>query len=343
MLRLIKLIIWIVLITGGIFFWKYSSFENTVLTSEASTLEVSWGGFQSVLIDAGANSLFTKIYLSENVPDFELQKGSYIIPANANIKTYIESLKTPINATDITLTFLEGWNIFDIDKFLSDKNLINTWEFIDYSENFCSPDTYPSSLGWQACDIKVDFPFIADAESLEGFLYPDTYSVNPNTFSVRDLAIRMLQNFETKIIDSGIISNMWSIEILDIINLASIVEKEERNSAEKATVAGILKKRLDEWWMIGADITVCYPFRLTAEQCKLSVTKYLYEKNDYNTRQKIGLPAGPIWNPSQETIKATLSPKNTEYYYYLHDTQTGQIYYGRNNAEHERNKQLYLR
>jgi len=327
MLRLVKLIIWIALITGGIFFWKYSSFENTVLTSDVSTLEISWGGFQSVLIDAGSNPLYTRIYLSENKPDFELQKGSYIIPANANIKTYIESLKTPINATDIPLTFLEGWNIFDIDEFLTDKELINTWEFISFAENH---------------NLWEEYIFLNWIDSLEWYLYPDTYAINPNNFSVDILARKMLDNFNTKIFQ-WYLQDADNETIFEIITLASIVEKEERNSAEKATVAGILKKRLDEWWMIGADITVCYPFRLTAEQCKLSVTKYLYEKNDYNTRQKIGLPAGPIWNPSQETIKATLFPKDTEYYYYLHDTQTGQIYYGRNNAEHERNKQLYLR
>jgi cell division protein YceG involved in septum cleavage len=56
----------------------------------------------------------------------------------------------------------------------------------------------------------------------------------------------MLSNFTLKIIDSGIINDMGSIEILDVINLASIVEKEERNASEKSTVAGILKKRLDE-------------------------------------------------------------------------------------------------
>ena len=73
-------------------------------------------------------------------------------------------------------------------------------------------------------------------------------------------------------------------------------------------------------WQIGADITVCYAFRLTSEECRLSVTKYLYEKNEYNTREKIGLPAGPIWNPSLETFKATLYSKDSPYYYYLHDT-----------------------
>lgn len=152
----------------------------------------------------------------------------------------------------------------------------------------------------------------------------------------------MLDNFNSKIFQWYLV-DADNQTIFEIITLASIVEKEERNNNEKPTVAGILKKRLDEGWQIGADITVCYPFRLTAEQCKLSVTKYLYEVNDYNTRQKVGLPAGPIWNPSEVTIQATLFPKDTDYYYYLHDTQTGQIYYAVDNAGHERNKSLYLR
>ena len=178
--------------------------------------------------------------------------------------------------------------------------------------------------------------------SLEGYLYPDTYALNPNNFSVEILARKMLDNFEEKIFMDYVAYREPS-DTFELVTLASIVEKEERNSAEKSTVAGILKKRLEEGWMIGADITVCYAFKLTSEQCRLSVTKYLYEENEYNTRQKIGLPAGPIGNPSAETFQATLYHKDTEYYYYLHDTQTGQIYYARTNAEHVRNKEFYLR
>jgi len=315
----------------------------------------------------------TKIYLQNNAPDFELQAGNYTMPANPTISEFITALQKPINETDIYVRILEWSNIFDIDQCLSNpektifinsttqieewcifeivngekialKNpLINSWEFIAYTENFCNLDLYPSSAQWSPCDLKYDFVFLSDVESLEWYLYPDTYAINPNTFTVKTLAVKMLENFQSKVIDSRIISDMWSIEIFDIITLASIVEKEERDPAERPTVAGILKKRLDEGWMIGADITVCYPFRLTAEQCKLSVTKYLYEVNDYNTRQKVGLPAGPIWNPSRESISAVVNPVDSPYYYYLHDTLTGKIYYWRDNAEHERNKRLYLR
>lgn len=327
MLKLIKLIIWIALITGGIFFWKYSDYENTILTQEDTLVEITGWWFQSALIDAGADPLFTKIYLSQNTPDFELQKWKYTVRSDATVKTYIESLKNPINATDIPLTFLEGWNIFDIDEYLLGKWLIEDWDFITFAENH---------------NLESGYEFLDWISSLEWYLYPDTYAVNPNNFSSEILARKMLNNFNTKIYQEYFTS-MGSQRIFEVITLASIVEKEERSDTEKPTVAGILKKRLDEGWMIGADITVCYPFRLTAEECKLSVTKYLYEVNDYNTRQKVGLPAGPIWNPAEVTIQATLFPNETEYYYYLHDTVTGKIYYWVTNADHERNKQLYLR
>ena len=127
-----------------------------------------------------------------------------------------------------------------------------------------------------------------------------------------------------------------------VINLASIVEKEEKVTANKKTVAWILKKRLQENWFIWADITVCYPYRLTANECKFVVSKYIRDKNDYNTRTKLGLPKTPIWNPSYETIEATLNHKDTPYYYYLHNTKW-QIYYAKDNAGHVYNKNNFMR
>ena len=342
MTRLIKLFIWILVISGGIFFWQYASYKNTILTETESVVEVKPGAnFRSVLIDAGASELFTKIYLQNNKPDFELQAGSYNMPAGADIQTYIENLQGAIS-NDITLTFLEGWNIFDIDEHLTNKWMIEAGEFISYAENYCDETLYPGAKEDGRCKLTMKYTFLNENASLEGFLYPDTYAINPNTFTVKSLSEKMLDNFYNKVF-LELIDYQENDAIFDLVTLASIVEKEEKNPNEKSTVAGILKKRLNENWMIGADITVCYAHRLTAQECKLSVTKYLYDKNDYNTRQKVGLPAGPIWNPSAQTIEATLYDTETPYYYYLHDVSTGQIYYGRNEAEHNRNKQLYIR
>jgi UPF0755 protein len=108
-------------------------------------------------------------------------------------------------------------------------------------------------------------------------------------------------------------------------------------------VAGILKKRLKEYRHLWADITTCYPYRLTSNQCKLVISKYIKIKTDYNTRTTLWLPPTPINNPSFETIDATLNDTQSLYYYYLHDTRTWKIYYWKDYSEHKINIKNYLK
>ncbi len=330
MFNTIKIWFWIIILTFLIFSWQYSNYKNEILFTEETSFTVKKNTtFSHILSEKTKKPFFTKLYLRNNPPSFELQAGEYMIPSWSNIQQFIANLEKPQYEWDIFLTFLEWWNIFDIDAFLTSKWLIWASDFISYAENH---------------SLESEYPFLKNISSLEGYLYPDTYAVNPRSFQVEWLARKMLSNFEKKISPQTSLS--WEIEdgsFHEIITLASIVEKEERNTSERPIVAGILKKRLNEGWKIWADITVCYAHRLTSQECKLSVTKYLYDKNEYNTRQKTGLPAGPIGNPSLSSIEAVISPKQSPYYYYLHDTLTGQIYYARTNAEHEHNKSLYLR
>ena len=298
-------------------------------------LEVEKGeNFRTVLGKMYDNDFFIKLYLNQNPPSFELQAGKYEV-ACGDISEIIDSLKKPMNETDEQVTFLEGWNIYDIDKTLTQKWLIQSWDFSKFSTDCES-----------FCDLKSDYAFISDTETLEGFLYPDTYAINPNSFTLEGLVRKMLDRFQEKVIDSGIISDMGSIEILDLINMASIVQKEANkrdNPEEIAIIAGILKKRLDENWMIGADATICYAYEIATQDCTpTEVLKYLYEKNEYNTRQMVGLPRTAIANPEADIIEATLNSIDSPYYYYLHDP-TGQIHYARTDAEHIQNKNLYLK
>jgi UPF0755 protein len=124
--------------------------------------------------------------------------------------------------------------------------------------------------------------------------------------------------------------------------LASIVEKEERSSANRATVAGVLQKRLDEGIPLGADATVCYAYSLVRKDCTPSfIAEKIGEKTDYNTRNKKGLPPTPIANPTAGSFEAARNPESSEYYYYLHDDD-GIIHFGRTLEDHNRNKATYL-
>lgn len=336
MLKIIKILVWLFLISAGVFWWQYQSFktQNVSVDFVDGFLIVEKGRtLQSVLWEIFWNELFVKLYLRQNPPDFQLQAGKYEIPSG-NIEETLEALQKPLSEGDENITFLEGWNIYDIDATLTSKWLLAAWDFVKF---VTSCDSF--------CPLKADYAFISDAETLEGFLYPDTYAVNPNSFTIESLVRKMLSNFQVKVIDSWILADMGSIEILDVINMASIVQKEANkrdNPEEIALIAGILKKRAVEWWQIGADATVCYPFKIPTQDCwPDEVLKYLYDKNEYNTRQMVGLPRGPIVNPEAEIIKATINSKASDYYYYLHDN-TGKIHYGVTNADHEANKQKYL-
>jgi len=86
--------------------------------------------------------------------------------------------------------------------------------------------------------------------TLEGFLYPDTYFVHED-FTPGDLILLQLANYEKKI--RPLFEKYTEEEAYNLLILASIVEKEERNPKEKPKVAGILKKRWESGWMIGAD------------------------------------------------------------------------------------------
>jgi len=314
-MKLIKIIIVISLLIVGVLFGRYQSFVKEITCSEWGTVNITkWSTLQWTLQNMFHQDLLVKVYLKLNPPDFVLQAGRYNLECNT-ISEAIEWFKIPINDTDISLRFLEGWNIYDIDQYLSWTGLIDIWDFSNYAKKF------------------------------EWFLYPDTYAINPNNFYIQWLVEKMRSNFNNK--TRNIIPHSYTEQqIHELLTLASIVQKEANkadNPAEIAIIAGILKKRLDEWWMIGADATVCYAHQISTRDCTpQKVLEYLYDENSYNTRVIAWLPAGPIGNPEDVIIRATLNSTSSSYYYYLHDN-SGQIHYGKTNAEHIRNKQLYLR
>jgi UPF0755 protein len=285
------------------------------------------------------------LYIKNNVSDFQLKAWNFKISENADINQILIDLQNPLIENEISITILEWWNIYDIDYYLTNKKLIKKWDYINYVTN---KDKIKQ--------LTKFFPFIEWLNTLEWYLYPDTYKVISNNFKINVFVIKQLENFENKVYNKLFLTptpsgtplkkgrNKYNNKkIEEVINLASIVEKEEKNIAEKPIVAWILKKRLDNWWMIWADITVCYPHQLTANECKMVITKYINEKSDYNTRTMAGLPKTPIWNPSFETINATLNYKKTPYWFYLHDTKTSHIYYAETNEWHSINKARYLR
>lgn len=332
LIRIIKLSIWISLILIFFIYKWYSDFKSNIINTKEIVLKIdSWDTINELSNKLNINKNFLNIYIKKNNPDFELITWNFQISQNATIEQILIDLKNPLIESEINITMLEWWNIYDIDYSLTKKWLIKKGDYINYVTNKEKIDK-----------LTKFFPFIEWLNTLEWYLYPDTYTVISNNFKINVFVIKQLENFEDKVYNK-LFKEYKNDIIEEVINLASIVEKEEKNIAEKSTVAWILKKRLNSWWMIWADITVCYPHELTSNECKMVITKYIREESEYNTRTMQWLPKTPIWNPSFETINATLNSKNTSHWFYLHDTKTWKIYYAETNQWHTINKNRYLR
>lgn len=327
-LLLILIILWLAFVY---FHFSYSNFKEKVIFTNEQNIEINrWETYYSLAKKLKLNDSYLKFYLKQNPPKKWLQAWTYKVTAWTNLAWLIKILEWNAISNDISLTIIEWLNIYDIDSILTKKSLIKTWEFIAYEK-----DNLQS--------LKDQFPFLKYALTLEWFLYPDTYNINPNNFSLDNFVkTKLLANFETKVI-KWLNLNPDDKNLLDNIIMASIVEKEEKNSSEKSIVAWVLKKRLKEWWQIWADATVCYPYELTYDECTPNfIVNHIHDKNDYNTRTMIWLPKTPICNPSAETIEATINSKDSPYYFYLH-APNWQIHYATTNEEHEANKDKYLK
>ncbi len=262
-------------------------------------------------------------YFAPTLP--KLQTGTYKIPKSTTLVSVIEEVLTKPIYTDITITILPGWNMYDIDSYLSDKNILPTWEFlIAARDNFAS--------------FREKYDFLQWTMSMEGFLYPDTYRILP-TADAYMIIDKLLGEWEKKI--RSTYSKLGASAYENLI-LASIVEREERKSSEKAKVADILAKRVKEWIAMWADATVCYGYAKTQKQCTPTfIGSVIGIKNPYNTRNKQGYPPTPISSISYDTWEAVLRDDPSPYYYYLHDAD-GVIHYTKTNAEHAQNKQNYI-
>jgi len=318
----ILIIIWIFYIT-----YSYNNFKNNILIKENKIIEINAGEtIKDLARKLDINYYFLRQYLKNK--NFKLLKWRFEIKQNSNIENILNTLEKPLPEKQVNITILEWWNIYDIDNYLNKKWYINKWEYINYVQN-------PQKIK----QLTQFYDFLnPNFKSLEGYLYPDTYTLK-YPIKINELVIKQLNNFEKKVYNTLLKNkNLTNNEIYNLIILASIVEKEEKNKDNKKIVAWILKKRLENNWPIWADITVCYPHKLTQEECKMVISKFIKEKSDYNTRTMIWLPKTPIWNPSFETIEATLNNQETKYWYYLHNIKTGVIYFAETNKEHEANK-----
>jgi len=259
----------------------------------------------------------------------KIQAGRFTLTKSQDLRSILKTLSSPPKLK--ILTIQEGLRNRDIDKRLKDLGLIEEGDFIKAINSFSGYHYYP---------------FLKEGQSLEGYIFPDTYHFDLSNFKIDQVIYRAVDNFEKKLnqvvnesspqtIFEAITKSKRSLD--EIIIMASIIEKEVFGKEDRRLVSGILWKRLDNNWTIGADATLLYT------KTDNIITKADLEKDDpYNSRKLRGLPPTPIANPSLDSIIASVFPKESEYWFYLNTKKTGETIFSKTNDEHNANRAKHL-
>ncbi len=295
---------------------------------------------QNLIVSAETFENYVKTENWEN----KLQAGRFWLKRSFTIPE-IAAVIAGKKSVTINLTIPEGFTIKQIDALLTKKDLITAGDFERSAREYPLASLEELlSKGFNPVGVESNFTSPLTKGGLrgvlEGFLFPDTYSVDPANFSAENLIDRMLREFDRKF-TAKMREDLRASgrTLLETVIMASLIEEETRTNTERPIVAGILWKRLDSRWFLGVDATLRY-FKNDWE--KPLTQADLLDDNPYNTRKRLGLPPTAIASPGLASLKAAVYPQATGYWYYLHD-KNGQIHYAATEAEHIRNKNLYLR
>ena len=270
-----------------------------------------------------------------------LKPGAYEFGERAAIPEIVRMLERgELYPNERSITIPEGWDLRDIGTYLEQNGIASRRDLYAVTgeparrygprERFPPPD----STGPLSPAIAAKPP----PDILEGYLYPDTYRVFRDA-SARDIVQRMLENFERKLTPElrGEIGRRGK-SIGEVITIASLLEKEVADPEDRRIVAGILEGRLASGMPLQVDATVNY---ITGKHETPSAADLAVD-SPYNTYRYPGLPPTPISNPGLGAIRAAISPRPSDYRYYL-SPPDGRTIFSRTLPEHVQAKARYLK
>jgi UPF0755 protein len=179
-------------------------------------------------------------------------------------------------------------------------------------------------------------PFDPEARTLEGYLFPSTYSLSRRG-GARAAVRAMLAQFE-RVFDETLREEAAARQLSarDAVTLASLIEKETAQDAERAIVSGVYHNRLRLGMPLQCDPTVIYAL-MQAGTWNGNVTRAdLRIDSPYNTYRYPGLPPGPIASPGRASLEAAVRPADVPYLYFV-SRNDGSHVFASTLAEHNRN------
>jgi len=335
---------------GGIAWWA-SSYPDRALGGTASakiTVEKgsSLGDISRRLSQKGiiAHPSWFRFYANERGMAQKIRAGQYTLTSTMTPKQILDKLVEGAPVEEVSVTIPEG------------KNLEQVAELLD-AAGVSSKDEADKAARDPALARQLGVP----GETLEGYLYPDTYRFRPGTPAAKVLSTLVKHGQEVYAElkakhKSGFdkLAKQYKFGDREVVLMASLVEKETAQPEERPRIAGVFLNRLRLPTflphLLQTDPTIVYGCTVPAKKstaCKKfegRIRKIHLEDKDnlYNTYTHEGLPPGPISNPGRAALEAVLQPDETPYLYFV-SKNDGTHSFSKTRAEHEAAVDKYQR
>ncbi|HEX7077416.1 MAG TPA: endolytic transglycosylase MltG [Candidatus Eisenbacteria bacterium] len=290
-------IVGVVLLSGLLFFpstvTRHFETREVIIPKHAKIEEIA-----ALLHDRGLVGDPRLFVLAARVLGYDrgLKAGRFNIPVGSSIYRVLSQLAHGMAAQDM-VTVPEGLRADQIASLLYDRAKIDPIGLLA----LVGDSSFASSLG-------------VSSNSLEGYLYPDTYPFYPLLTPEEVLRVMVSRGLRVFGEEMALPGAKEGLSLHQLVTLASIVEAEAQVPSERARIAAVFYNRLRQGMMLQSDPTVSYALGVWRGRV---FYKDLDVKSPYNTYRNKGLPPGPICSPGREAIHAVLFPlpDSTELYF----------------------------
>lgn len=278
------------------------------------------------------NELVFRVYVKINkISNFKA--GTYYLKESMDLTELTEMLQTGImhDPNQISITYLEGKPMWDLAETISE--ITNNTEEDVYAvlENEEYIDSLIEKYWFLTDEIKNENIYYP----LEGYLFPDTYSISNKDASVEEIFEKMLDKMGSVLEPYKEKIEGSDYTIHELITLASVIETEGMNDSDRKNVASVFYNRLNLGMSLGSDVTTYYSVKVNMGDRDL-YQKEIDTYNPYNTRgpgMEGKLPVGPISSVGKASIEAAIEPNDTDYLFFVAD-KNGKLYFTKTNSEH---------
>ncbi len=252
---------------------------------------------------------FFRLFAWFSHADHKLTQGTFVLNTDMDYMALIRGMRTTGGKTEtVELTIPEGYSVKQIIDLLAENGVGTVEKLTDTAANYqFDSGSYPF----------LDSENLGDISRLEGYLFPDTYEFYVGART--ELAFgSMLSNFKNKVYgeeDFQELLDESDYDLRQILTIASLIER-ETDGSDRSNISSVIHNRLERGGETGRLLQIDAALVYAAGR-PITQEDYTGLASPYNLYLHEGLPPTPIANPGMASIRAALSPADTDYYFYV--------------------------